>query len=175
MINLKIKYKGSCNGCKIQSGNYCYSACLRYDVRSGVVMSTYHLKRRYFKHGTYSELLFKGDHVCCVTERPNLNNKPSESCIPEGEYTMEPHNSPKFGYCYIIHCDQLGVGKSSGLRTHILIHKGNVPSDVQGCLVPGKDFGFVKGEWGVVNSTQAFNDLMTEFNGETHKLIVEKH
>lgn len=138
-------------------------------------MSTYNLKRRYFNHGTYSELLFKGDHICYMVERPNLNNTPSKSCIPEGEYTIEPHDSPKFGYCYIVHCDQLGVGKDSGLRTHILIHKGNTPSDVQGCLVPGVDFGYVNNQWAVINSTKAFNDLMSEFNGEAHKLIIEKH
>lgn len=137
-------------------------------------MATYHLKRRYFDHGTYSTLEFKGDEICKFVERPNKNNQPSVSCVPEGVYTIKPHQSPKFGYCYILTADTLGVGIDRGLRTHILIHKGNTPSDVQGCLVPGVEFGFVNGQWAVVNSTKAFADLMTEFNGEEHTLIISK-
>lgn len=137
-------------------------------------MATYTLKRRYFKHGTYSELLFKGDVVCVTAEKPDKNNAPSISCVPEGVYTIKPHQSPKFGYCYVLEAKTLGVGVDNGLRTHILIHKGNTPSDVQGCIVPGVDFGFVSGEWAVINSSKAFADLMTEFNGEEHALIITK-
>lgn len=137
-------------------------------------MATYKLKRRYFEHGTYSTLEFKDDVICKMVERPWLNNQKGKSCIPEGTYKLSPHQSPRFGYCYIVHEDSLGVGKESGLRTHILIHKGNTPSDVQGCLCPGIAFGFVGNEWAVTNSTKAFNDLMTEFNGEEHTLIIER-
>ncbi|AUR90886.1 hypothetical protein NVP1151O_45 [Vibrio phage 1.151.O._10N.222.46.B1] len=137
-------------------------------------MATYTLKRRYFDHGTYSELLFKGDVICVTVEKPDRNNAPSISCIPEGEYRLIPHESPKFGYCYALEAKTLGVGIYSGLRTHILIHKGNTPSDVLGCIVPGVGFGFVGGEWAVLNSTKAFTDLMTELNGEEHKLVITK-
>ncbi|AUR95369.1 hypothetical protein NVP1239O_25 [Vibrio phage 1.239.O._10N.261.52.F6] len=136
-------------------------------------MATYVLKRRYFEHGTFSTMSFKGDHVCDFLERPWYNNKPSVSCIPEGTYKLTPHDSPTFGYCYILEAETLGVGKHKGLRTHILIHKGNTIDDVKGCLVPGVDFGVVNGKWAVVNSTKAFNDLMTEFNGDNHTLIIE--
>ncbi len=137
-------------------------------------MATYKLKRRYFEHGTYSTLDHKGDFICNAVERPWLNNKPSESCIPEGEYKLSPHDSPKFGYCYILEAKQLGVGKDSGLRTHILIHKANAPSELQGCIAVGKGFGTVKGQWAVTNSTGAFNELMQELAGEVHTLIIEK-
>ena len=137
-------------------------------------MSTYILKRRYFPKGTYSTLEYKGNHVCYMVERPWLNNAPSRSCIPEGEYTISPYDSPKFGYCYIVKSKTLGVGVNDELRTHILIHKANAPSDLQGCLAPGVDLGFVKGQWAVTNSTKAFNELMSEFNGEEHTLIIEK-
>lgn len=135
-------------------------------------MATYHLNRRYFDHGTYSTLEFKGDEICKFVERPWLNNTQSLSCVPEGEYDIYPHQSPRFGYCYILESKNLGVGKDSGLRTHILIHKGNKPSDLQGCLSPGVDFGTVGGEWAVLNSTKAFNDLIQMFGGESHKLVI---
>lgn len=137
-------------------------------------MATYELKRRYFEHGTYSTLEFKGDEICKVVERPDENNKPSISCVPEGVYKIVPHESPRFGYCYALVAKTLGVGIYEGLRTHILIHKGNTPSDVQGCLVVGDKFGMVNGEWAVVNSTKTFAALMTEFNGEEHTLIIRK-
>lgn len=60
------------------------------------------------------------------------------------------------------------------LRTHVLIHKANKPSDLQGCLAPGVDFGFVGNEWAVVNSSHAFKVLMAELNGKPAKLTIVK-
>ncbi|SGZ03494.1 Putative uncharacterized protein [Moritella viscosa] len=60
------------------------------------------------------------------------------------------------------------------MRTHILIHKANSPQDLQGCLAPGVDFGFVHGEWAVLNSTAAFSALMAEFAGEIISLSISK-
>ncbi|MEZ8696359.1 DUF5675 family protein [Vibrio echinoideorum] len=134
------------------------------------------MKRRYFEHGTYSTLHREdGSKVCCVVERPMLNNKPSESCIVEGTYSLFPHESPRFGECYALEAGTLGVTRQGpSLRTHILIHKANSPKDLQGCLAPGVDFGFVNGEWAVVNSTAAFNVLMAELAGETAQLTIIK-
>lgn len=137
-------------------------------------MSKYTLKRRYFEGGTYSTLEHKGDVVCYTVERPWLNNKKSESCVPEGEYKLIPHNSPRFGYCYAIECESLGVGVTKGLRTHILIHKANTPDELEGCIAPGKAFGYVNRQWAVVDSTSAFNDLIQELAGEEHTLIIER-
>lgn len=134
------------------------------------------LKRRYFKHGTYSTLHREdGSQICCVAERPWLNNAPSQSCVLEGEYYLHPHQSPRFGQCYALEAETLGVTRSGpSLRTHILIHKANSPQDLQGCLAPGTEFGFVGGEWAVVNSTAAFNNLMQELAGEPAMLSIVK-
>ena len=67
-----------------------------------------------------------------------------------------------------------GKVSSKQKRTHILIHKANSPKELQGCLAPGVDFGFVNGEWAVVNSTAAFNVLMTELAGEAAQLTIIK-
>ena len=139
-------------------------------------MKHYILKRRYFEHGTYSYLYREdGSKVCCVVERADRNNKPSVSCIPEGTYNLLPHKSPKFGSCYAVEEPTLGVTRfGPSLRTHVLIHKANTPGDLQGCLAPGIDFGFIKGEWGVVNSTVAFNSLMKELGGKPAQLTIVK-
>ena len=139
-------------------------------------MKHFSLKRRYFPHGTYSILHREdGSQVCCMVERPMLNNKPSESCIMEGTYTAFPNESPKFGSGYALEAKDLGVTRQGpSLRTHILIHKANCPQELQGCLAPGVDFGFVKGEWAVLNSTAAFNALMREFNNEIVSISITK-
>ncbi|UXI00432.1 DUF5675 family protein [Photobacterium sp. TY1-4] len=139
-------------------------------------MKHYLLKRRYFPHGTFSTLhRADGSQVCCMVERPFLNNRPGKSCVPEGTYTLYPHKSQKFGECYALEGETLGVTRyGPSIRTHILIHKANRVSELQGCLAPGVDFGQVGNEWAVVNSTAAFNNLMAELGGETARLTIQK-
>lgn len=139
-------------------------------------MKHFLMKRRYFEHGTYSTLHRQdGSKVCCIVERPMLNNQPSKSCIVEGTYTLFPHTSPRFGECYALEEKTLGVTRTGpSLRTHILMHKANSPQDLEGCLAPGVDFGFVHGEWAVVNSTAAFNLLMKELGGKSAQLTIVK-
>ncbi|MDD1792520.1 DUF5675 family protein [Enterovibrio sp. ZSDZ42] len=139
-------------------------------------MKHFVMKRRYFKEGTFSTLHREdGSQVCVVAERADLNNAPSRSCIPEGRYSLLPHNSPKFGKCYALEAPELGVTRyGPSLRTHILIHKANTPSQLQGCLAPGVNFGELHGEWAVLNSTAAFDSLMAELNGEPAMLTIKK-
>ena len=134
------------------------------------------LKRRYFEHGTYSTLhRADGSILCSVVERPDQNNMANKSCIIEGTYSLLPHNSPKHGECYALEAPELGVTRyGPSLRTHILIHKANTPSDLNGCLAPGLSFGFIKGEWGVTKSALAFNALMHELGGEPAVLTIIK-
>ncbi|UTM59214.1 DUF5675 family protein [Photobacterium sp. CCB-ST2H9] len=139
-------------------------------------MKNFILKRRYFEHGTYGTLHREdGSTVCCMVERPFLNNKKGESCVPEGTYTLYPHQSPKFGNCYALEAESLGVTRyGPSQRTHILIHKANSPSQLQGCLAPGVDFGFVGNEWAVLNSAAAFHNLMDELAGAPAVLTIQK-
>lgn len=139
-------------------------------------MKHYILKRRYFEEGTFSTLHRQdGSKVCCVVERPDLNNVPSKSCVVEGTYDLLPHKSPKFGDCYALESKTLGVTRyEQSLRTHVLIHKANVPSDLHGCLAPGVAFGYVKNQWGVVQSRIAFDSLMKELGGEPARLTIVK-
>ncbi len=140
-------------------------------------MKHYVLKRRYFDFGTYSTLHRApfGDLVCCFVERAEGGNVAGISCVPEGIYDLLPHKSPKFGDCYALSAPTLGVTVyGPSLRTHCLIHKANKPSQLEGCLAPGLNFGFIGNEWAVTNSTQAFNDLMKELDGEAAILTITK-
>lgn len=139
-------------------------------------MKHFTMHRRYFEHGTYSTVFRQdGSKVCCMVERPWLNNKPSESCIPEGTYTMLPHESPTFGTCYALENDDLGVTRyGPSLRTHILMHIANRPGELAGCVAPGVDFGYVGGEWAVVNSSDAWHAFMRELGGEPASITIKK-
>jgi len=139
-------------------------------------MNRYILKRRYFKEGTYSYLYrADGSEVCCFVEKEWRNNKPFESCVPEGEYDLVPHNSPKYGECYALVAETLGVTVNGpSIRTACLVHIANKPSQLVGCAAPGLSFGFLVGEWCVSSSRLAFNALIKELDGKPAKLLIEK-
>lgn len=86
-----------------------------------------------------------------TVERPWIENPkgpggmPKVSCVPEGRYTLKPHDSQKFPGSYILINMQLGVysypddipdGQGWG-RSAILIHSGNAVDDVIGCIAVG--------------------------------------
>ncbi len=139
-------------------------------------MKYFVLKRRYFDFGTYSTLhRADGSQVCCMVELPWKNNEPFKSCVSEGLYDWLPHKSPKYGDCYILEAPTLGVTKHGpSVRTEILTHIANAPSELLGCMAPGLKFGFVKNQWAVTSSTIAFKALMKELNGKPAKLRIVK-
>lgn len=61
------------------------------------------------------------------------DNQPNISCIPLGEYTVEPHISPRFGKCLIV--------KNVAGRSHILFHAGATYLDTKGCILVGLEQG----------------------------------
>lgn len=87
---------------------------------------------RFMHHprGTLGVLRFPDQKPFYTVERPWLDNRRFESCVPEGAYILTWQKSPKFGWCYEL-SDVNG-------RDHILIHVANYPEDVQGCIGLGE-------------------------------------
>lgn len=139
-------------------------------------MKTLTLNRSYFPHAVFSILCDEnGNAMLKTVERPWKDNQPSISCVPEGEYDLIQHTSPKFGECLALDGEQHGVtvfGPSQ--RTHILFHPANTASELQGCIAPGFEFGVVRNQWAVLNSRDAMQALMTYLNGENAKLIIQQ-
>ena len=83
------------------------------------------------------------NHTFFTIESLWENNKVNVSCIPEGEYRIYPHQSPKFGNTYILFGGSVGYSVSDTVtRTHCLIHTGNYVQDVNGCIVLGLKLEF---------------------------------
>jgi hypothetical protein len=97
--------------------------------------------------------LYADELKLATVERPWVMNTggpggmPRISCVPEGVYTLKPHDSDKFPGTYLLVNNQLGVypypddipaGHGYG-RSAILIHQGNTVQDVIGCIAVGLD------------------------------------
>ena len=116
---------------------------------------------------TIGKLYLNGKYFCDTledTDRGLKDTMPTEeiekikvygkTAIPTGTYKVDMNTvSPKFSGKLPRLLDVKGY---SG----VLIHVGNKPEDTLGCLLVGENK--VKGQ--VINSTAAFNRLMTELN-----------
>lgn len=130
--------------------------------------------------GTFGELEFDGQR-CFTVERPWLDNKPTVSCVPPGVYTLERHSSNKYPNTFALVNDSLGVThykEGWSKRYGILIHAGNVSSDLMGCIAPGERLGALNGDWAVLGSKSALSRIRKALgNEERHALYIawQKH
>lgn len=99
-------------------------------------------------------------------ECPWRNNRPFESCIPDGAYLIEPWHSPTHGDCYIVSGGT--VGKTEGVRTYILFHAANKVRQLQGCIALGLG---VRGD-NLTNSAAAIKLFLDELNGNPAMLFI---
>ena len=111
----------------------------------------------YSPFGVFGKLIIP-EFECFTFERPWLDNKKRESCIPEGKYTLKLGTFNRGGYeAYEV----MNVPD----RSLIKIHVGNSIDDVVGCIAPGKALGYLEGKWGVKSSKKAFKEFMEAMNG----------
>lgn len=114
-------------------------------------------------------------------ELPFKNNEKDISCIPDGEYIVKKHKSPKFGDCLKVY-DIDGISEVKG-RSDILIHKGNSvrdftdkdgfnwKKDSSGCILVGTSYNM---DGLVFNSAKAFDILLKYFEEiKESKLIIK--
>lgn len=119
--------------------------------------------------GTLGILTVGGKQFYTV-EQDWENNQPNISCIPNGEYYLQPYDSQRFGKCYIMHNESLGVAKyrtRTSARFGCLMHSANTASQLRGCIAPGLAFGMIDGQLGVTSSRKAMMQIAEVLGRET--------
>lgn len=124
-------------------------------------------------HGTFGKFYIPGvGYEAYTAEPPWRDNQKGLSCIPSGEYLVQPRKSPKYGWCF-------HVTNVEG-RTWILNHSGNFAGDTQkglkshtmGCLLHGQKLGILAGQKAVLNSRVKIQELERLTNLEPFKLTI---
>ena len=117
------------------------------------------------KYGTFGRMMINGEFFYTV-ERPWLDNRISESCIPTGTYTCKPRFYHRGGYDAVEICEVPD-------RTHILFHRANLSYEVEGCIGVGLDLGAIRGQWAVLSSKRAFSHFMDHVKDWVFQLDVK--
>ncbi len=102
--------------------------------------------------GTFGVLLDGRTPFCLTVERPWLDNRKGESCIPAGTYLCKRVKSPKFGNTFEV--------TNVPSRSAILIHKGNIMDDSHGCIIVGEQYESKEGKVAVLASGKAFEEFL---------------
>lgn len=103
---------------------------------------------------------------CKTLELPWKDNQRQISCIPPGTYIVVPRNSPKFS-------DHFHVTNVPG-RSYILIHPGNYHTQIQGCILVGRDHIDINGDGDkdVTASKDTLHDLLMLAPGGFELIVI---
>ena len=110
------------------------------------------------------------DEEFWTIEKPWLGNVRFKSCIPEGVYQLEPHESQKYGNTYALVNLDLGVThyeEPNSKRYACLFHAANWAKDVEGCIGPGMTQQLLESNQMVTNSRYAMKlvlDLIKDYS-----------
>lgn len=115
-----------------------------------------------------------GGKVFFTVEKPWKDNKPFESCVPEGEYQLVPHGHYKNdGNVLALVGETVSHYEDPNFKRYAcLIHTANYPKDVVGCIGLGRDY---KANLNMITesrkSIKEFYSIISP--NETHKLTIE--
>lgn len=115
--------------------------------------------------GTFGRFKFPTGEEFYTCEKPWLNNKAFESCIPVGVYYLEQRHSPVVQRTSGGEFNEGWEVTNVRDRDYIMIHPGNWPGDVQGCIAVGSGFGIYTNKQNqnaltVTGSRDAFREVM---------------
>ncbi len=103
---------------------------------------------------------------CFIVEQHWRDNKPFESCVPEGTYHLVPFVSGRWGNTFALVSQENRVFakknnvENDGDRWACIIHTANRAGELQGCLAAGRTEFALNGEWAVSNSAETTRKLI---------------
>ena len=133
--------------------------------------AAYIIRRQKLRDRTLGRLLvFDGAFLrldLASLELPWKGNAVGESCIPAGRYRLVPRSTQARG-------DHLLIEGVPG-REWILIHRGNYPSDVRGCILVGREHIDINGDRipDVSGSRTALGQLVQLITEPTELIVVD--
>jgi len=111
----------------------------------------------------------KGEVIfsCDTLELPWRNNKHGMSCVPIGAYNLKRYSSDKHKDVYALP----GVPD----REYILIHPGNYYTDIEGCILVGKDYEDINGDGtlDILKSAETLNKLKEALEYDEVPIIIQ--
>jgi hypothetical protein len=114
-------------------------------------------RQEYTNLSTIGSIYLDGDFICYSLELPYIDNQPFISCIPPDDYDLVPHNSDRHPNHFALIGGTVSHFPEPGKeRSTILIHKGNFPHEINGCIAVGE----LKDRNQVIGSKAAFDRLM---------------
>ena len=126
------------------------------------------IRNTFSKESTIGELFLNGEKICDTLENSWQDNQRNISCIPEGVYPVRlrlPRESATRDYLHLL-------VQEVPNRDFILVHRGNFPSQTQGCLLVG-----LGTEQDVVHNSVLAMDLLIKeilnLGGENINLIIK--
>lgn len=128
----------------------------------------------YTPMGTFGKLVLPNNKELYTVEKAWRANRKAESCIPEGEYKLRKRDSPVVARTSRGKYPQGWEVVNVPDRTFIMIHVGNTENDLDGCIAPGIDLGFVHNKWAVVQSAVAMDELMTALTKAEYDLTIKQ-
>ena len=139
-------------------------------------MATILLERYcYSRRGTFGEMVID-DNILITVEREWAGNAPFNSCLPEGDYDLVLHTSPRYGLrWHLVKEGVVSLTKERGTRRYAcLFHPANKPDQVQGCIAPNMREWAWGHQWGGHESGEALNLFESYLNdgGTNHTLVI---
>lgn len=124
--------------------------------------------------GTFGMLELPDGMMLHTLENRWLENQPFVSCVPAGEYELEPHHGSKYPDTWAAVGETVSHWAEEGkLRSVCVFHVGNWARDTQGCFLVGMERAIDRDDM-ISNSAEAMETLrlclMSE--DELPKLII---
>lgn len=95
------------------------------------------LRRIYLAEATVGVLEHPGGRLWTLEDTLKEDGLAKDSCVPEGHYQLEPHNSERYPGTWALVGRNVSHWPGPAARSTILFHSGNTTADTAGCILVG--------------------------------------